>query len=228
MKYSTIHSRNLQTMQKTEILKDRIINQLISLGIVKFNFTQPITFKSGIVSPIYFNFREALGNPGLMETICAAFALQIIECNNKNLKNVVIVGVQTGGSPHASRVASRLRLPEAYVRQQLKDHGLKRRIEGAPIAEGTVVELIEDLSTTAGSMLETAKVLTEAGATVRLNAIFSYGLQEEADNLSEAGLRLNSLITMSDIMPQLEECLSTSDYHSLVDWVRNPREWFHL
>lgn len=79
-------------------------------------------------------------------------------------------GLTMGADPVATAMlhaaASRgLDVDAFVVRKSVKDHGMKRRIEGPDVA-GRRVVVVEDTSTTGGSPIEAARALTEAGATV--------------------------------------------------------------
>lgn len=95
----------------------------------------------------------------------------------------VIAGCATAGIPHAAWLAERLDLPMVYVRSKPKGHGKGNQIEGE-IKEGQKVLVIEDLISTGGSSIESAKALEKEGAKILdVFAIFSYGLKKQHNNL---------------------------------------------
>lgn len=64
------------------------------------------------------------------------------------------------------------RLPAAFVRKAAKPYGTCQLAEGAPIADRTVV-LIEDVVTTGGQLIESAKALRELGGRLRMRCASS-------------------------------------------------------
>ena len=103
------------------------------------------------------------------------------------------MGTSTAGIAHAAIVGHLMGLPMGYVRSGNKDHGRGNRIEGR-LEPGQKVVVIEDLISTAGSCIETAQALRDAGAEVLgVASIFTYGLQKGLDRLAEAGLVNHSL-----------------------------------
>jgi len=205
-------------------MKKFIIELLLQYGILGTNFKQPITFKSGIRSPIYFNFRRCSVSPNLRELIAEGLR-EILSGKNVNC----IFGVPLGAIPHAERTADKMVLPSGYVRPdaKVKDHGLKKLIEGYDDISGKTVGLIEDLVSTGGSIIGNAEILLKHGVKkVELVSIFSYEMEIAKKEFAEAGFELNSLITIYDVLPFLKETLPESDYASLEDWVCDPEGWF--
>jgi orotidine-5'-phosphate decarboxylase len=202
--------------------KEELIKLIFKYGIIKTNFKEPIRFKSGIISPIYCNFRECSSHPDLMEMICEAFK----EIIPKNING--IVGVATGAISHASLLALKMNLPSGYIRPdaKAKDYGLKNVIEGINVS-GMDIVVIEDLVSTAGSVINNAKITQLAGAkSIYLSSIFSYDMKRSRKELSEANFTLQSLFTIKDVMPYLKVSLSAEDYEKLEDWVKDPEGWF--
>jgi orotate phosphoribosyltransferase len=180
----------------------RTLLQIKALG---FSPDAPITFKSGIVSPIYVDNRRLPYEPEAWHAIIDDFC-SLIE--RDRLAFDVIAGIETGGIPHSAALAYTLRRPSVFVRKQPKEHGMKRRVEGGDV-EGKRVLLIEDLITTGGSSLSGAQALVDEGAqVVACLAIFSYGFPQAADAFAQAGIPLLTLTTL----PALLEAAQQTDY----------------
>ena len=75
------------------------------------------------------------------------------------------MGTATAGIAHAAITAHLMNLPMGYVRSGSKDHGRRNRIEGR-FEKGVKVVVVEDLISTAGSVIDAAEALREAGAEV--------------------------------------------------------------
>ncbi|WP_232550100.1 orotate phosphoribosyltransferase [Propioniciclava soli] len=79
-------------------------------------------------------------------------------------------GLTLGADPVATAMlhaaaASGQRLDAFVVRKESKAHGLQRRIEGTEVA-GRPVLVVEDTSTTGGSVMQAVEAVQEAGGTV--------------------------------------------------------------
>ncbi len=205
-------------------LRQQIIAFLLEKGIIKTNFKQPIRFKSGIKSPIYCDFRKSSSYPELMDMIARAFRYL---SEGKDLDGVI--GVATGAISHATHFALQNKLPSGYIRPgaQAKDYGLGNLIEGMNVA-GQSIMLIEDLITTGTSVIENARILEKGGAKeINICSIFSYDMEKAKKEFADAGFTYTPIITIHDVLPELQKTLSTEEFEMLEDWVRDPEVWFN-
>lgn len=205
-------------------MKSKLIKKALSLGVIGFNFKQPIRFKSGIMSPIYCDWRKCSEDPELMNLISVLFYEKI-----RHEQIDIVMGVASGAVPHSERLALKLNLPSAYVRPgaKAKEYGLQKLIEGASVS-GKSVFLIEDLFSTGGSALENLEILIKAGARkIILCSIFSYDFKELHKEFQNSLMTPKSLITINDILPEVKKVLHENDYSSLLDWIKDPHGWFN-
>lgn len=86
---------------------DKIIQSLIDNRIVSINLKKPFRYASGILSPIYTDFRLTISIPELRDVIADGLAELI---RQDYPEATVIGGVATAGIPHAAWVAQRLNL----------------------------------------------------------------------------------------------------------------------
>lgn len=209
------------TNRDFKLLKRVIAQDVVTRGIVNFSFDKPKRFKSGLLSPIYCDFRLCLADHELMTTIEMAICHLIPSAEG------VIAGVATGALPHASFVARTLKLPMCYVRPgaTAKDHGMGKLIEGA-VVKDRVIYLIEDLVSTGDSVIADARILLEEGAIeVKPFSIFSYDLKGSDGAFKKAGLKLKSVLTIHDLLPDICHKLSSSHYEIVTKWIKNPEKW---
>ena len=205
-------------------IKKKIIELILKYEIIKTNFKQPITFKSGIKSPIYCDFRNVRSFPDLRVAIIAYL---VREYSAENIN--VIMSVYSGAATFGELLAHELELPSAYVRPdaKIKDYGLGKLIEGANISDKKVL-IIEDLVSTAGSILENAQIVKKTGAKEVICApIFSYKMKRAEKEFDDAGFKCLPLLTIYDFLPLLKTILNEDNYASLEDWVKDPEGWFN-
>ena len=67
------------------------------------------------------------------------------------------------------------------------------------IKEGDVVLLVEDIATTGGQVLEAAKIIAEAGATVKKIVCVIDRRQGAEENITGAGHVFESILTKNDL-----------------------------
>ena len=171
-------------------LKTTIAKDLLSIGAVFFRPDEPFTWASGIHSPVYCDNRLTLTDPQVRTDVENGLASLIKE---HYPAAEVLMGTSTAGIAHAAITAHLLDLPMGYVRSGAKDHGRQNQIEGK-LEKGEKVVVVEDLISTAGSVLEVVNVLREAGAEVLgIVSIFTYGMRKGLDKLAAAGVKNVSL-----------------------------------
>ena len=177
-------------------LEYEIAKDLLSIGAVFFRPEEPFTWASGIKSPVYCDNRLTLTAPAVRTHVETGLASQVREFYPEA---EVLMGTSTAGIAHAAITAHLLGLPMGYVRSGSKDHGRRNQIEGK-LCPGDKVVVIEDLISTAGSVLEVVNVLREAGAQVLgVVSIFTYGMQKGLDRLAAAGVENHSLTDFDSV-----------------------------
>lgn len=171
-------------------MEKTIARDLLSIGAVVVRPKEPFTWASGIKSPIYCDNRLTLTAPevrthvetGLMELIKKHYP----DCQ-------VLMGTSTAGIAHAAITAHMMGLPMGYVRSGAKDHGKGNQIEGK-LEPGDKVVVVEDLISTAGSVLDVVRALRNAGAEVLgVVSIFTYGMKKGFDRLAAENVENHSL-----------------------------------
>ena len=110
----------------------------------------------------------------------------------------LVAGAELGGVALAAATAMEANLPWIIIRNSKKDYGTSKMVEGV-IKEGDVVLLVEDIATTAGQILEAAKIITAAGATVKKIVCVIDRKQGGRENTEAAGYVFDSIITKDDL-----------------------------
>ena len=168
---------------------------LLDTGAFLVRPAAPFRLTSGLLAPFYVNCRLILSRPEGRTRAAAALAATVPQPGA-----TVIAGGVTAGVPFATLVADRLALPMVYVRTEAKAHGTAGRIEGGDVA-GARVHLIEDLISTAGSILAFAQALRDAGAEVeRVSVLFSRAGESAQRVLEEAELALTAVCDLDTLL----------------------------
>ncbi|MGI6256791.1 MAG: orotate phosphoribosyltransferase [Anaerovoracaceae bacterium] len=175
----------------------KIAAELLAIDAVFLRPEEPFTWASGIKSPIYCDNRLILTSPSTRDLVENAIA-DVIRENYPQCQ--VIMGTSTAGIAHAAIAGHILHLPMGYVRGSAKGHGRTNRIEGR-LKPGDKVVVVEDLISTAGSVLDTVDALREAGAEVLgIVSIFSYGMKKGIERMKEKGIKNISLSVLDDLV----------------------------
>jgi len=199
------------------VLKDELARDLMEIKAVQINAEEYFTWTSGIKSPIYCDNRLTMSYPAIRRKIVAAFVEKI---SDMDIKPDVIAGCATAGIPHAAWLAEKLDLPMVYVRSKPKGHGKGNQIEGE-ITSGQKVLVIEDLISTGGSSIESAKALKAEGADVlAVLAIFTYGLPEAEKHFNKEQIPFDTITNFDELVQVLVEDgnLTAMDKDKLLEW----------
>ena len=179
--------------------KRTIAKELLKIEAVFLRPDEPFTWASGIKSPIYCDNRLTLTAPET-RTIVEESMAQVIKENYPDCQ--VLMGTSTAGIAHAAITGHIMGLPMGYVRGSAKDHGRTNQIEGR-LEPGQKVVVVEDLISTAGSVLDTVEALRNAGAEVLgIVSIFTYGMKKGLDRMAEKDVKnvsLSDLDTLVDV-----------------------------
>ena len=203
--------------------EQRIARDLLSIRAVFFRPEEPFTWASGIHSPGYCDNRLILTAPQVRDRVEQAIA-DTVRREYPNCQ--VLMGTSTAGIAHAAIAGHILGLPMGYVRSGAKDHGRHNQSEGR-LEPGQKVVVVEDLISTAGSVLEVVDVLREAGAQVLgVVSIFTYGMKKGLDRLSAAGVK-NVSLTNFDAVAQAaaeENYIKPEDISRLIAFRNDPSD----
>jgi len=201
-----------------------IAEALIAIEGVGFRPAAPITFKSGIKSPVYCDNRRFPFWPEQWAKVIHGFEGLIAE---REIAVDVVGGVEAAGIPHSAALGFAMRTPSVFIRKELKEHGTKKRVEGGDVT-GKRVVLVEDLVTTGGSSIAAIEALRAEGAVVSdCLAIISYDFPEAVHLFAMSGVRLHATTTF----PVVLECavrqgmIDEAGAAMVRDWLDEPRSW---
>ena len=159
------------------------------------------TLVSGRVSTFYFDMKPTLFDP----EGASLMADLVLECLGEDRPDFV-GGLEMGAVPVVAAVCVRSHAGEGddvggfFVRKQAKDHGTRRLVEGVPegALRGKRAVLLEDVTTTAGSVMRAVEAARAEGALVEFVVTVVDRLEGARDNLAAEGLGLKAVLTADD------------------------------
>jgi len=205
-------------------VRREIAEALLAIGGVGFKPDAPITFKSGIKSPVYCDNRRFPFWPAEWTKVVRGFEAMIAELG---IKVDVIGGVEAAGIPHSAALGFAMQRPSVFIRKEAKGHGTKKRVEGGDVA-GLRVVLVEDLVTTGMSSMAAIQALREEGAVVTdCLAIIRYNFPEATELFAKEGVRLHAATDFETLLTVAQErgVLGAEDAAVVSDWLREPWGW---
>jgi orotate phosphoribosyltransferase len=118
-----------------------------------------VTLTSGATAQYYVDAKRAILRPAGFASLATLVAAQVAEW-----EATAAGGLTMGADPVAcAALAGGARVKAFFVRKQVKDHGLQRRIEGPPLDAQDRCVVLEDVVTTGGSTLAAIEALQDAG-----------------------------------------------------------------
>lgn len=148
--------------------------------------------RSGQVSNEYFDKYLFESNPKLLMEIANQLSELIPEGTE------VLAGLEMGGIPIATTLSLQTGIPAVFVRKKAKEYGTCKLAEGADIRDRKVC-IVEDVVTTGGQIVMSAKELKQLGAQIRYVLCVIERDKKCRDNLNKEGLELLSLFTMEEL-----------------------------
>lgn len=174
------------------------MNSRIKEALVRCNALMygDFTLASGKKSPYYIDIKKASTDPYVLEVIADEMAREV---QRRALKVDKIAGVVLGSIPLAVALSLRTKIPYIMVRKEKKDHGTQKMIEGA-LEAGEAVLMVEDVITSAGSVVDAIEIVRAAGGNVT-NVLCVVNRQEGGEKrLNEMNVKLSSLVTAEEIL----------------------------
>jgi orotate phosphoribosyltransferase len=206
--------------------QQQLAKYLLEIEAVKFNVDNPFTWTSGIKSPIYCDNRIINSRVYVRDVVISEFSDLII----KIFPEVeIIAGVALGGISYGALVADRLKLPFIYVREERKEHGLMKLVEGEEeFRKGAKVILIEDHISTGKSSMNAIKGLREKGLEIIwLISIMTYRFKEAEELYKKENVAYTSLCNLDTILEVAlqEGRITEQDRDIILKFRESPRTW---
>lgn len=157
------------------------------------------TLRSGRTSSYYLDKYLFSTRPEVLRPLARLFADRLAELEGRlGVKVARLAGAELGGIPLVTATSLENGLPCLFVRNQKKDYGTAKQLEGK-VEKGDVVVLLEDVATTGGQALEAVKSLREAGADVRAVIATIDRLEGARENVEKDGLVFEALFTKREL-----------------------------
>ena len=179
-----------------------IARALLEIGAVGFKPKEPLTFKSGIISPVYVDNRIFPAHPEKFKLVIEGFENLVKE---KGIVFDMVAGIAVGGIPYSAVLGYEMEKPSIFVRKESKGYGKNKRVEGGDVNEKKIL-LVEDLVSTGSSSLSGVDALRSEGASVDdCLIIVSYEFPEAKENFEKARVNLHTLTSFQIIFHRLKQ-----------------------
>ena len=168
--------------------KDELAKRIAAVSLQRGHFV----LRSGRTSTYYLDKYLFETQPDVLRELGQMFADKIGAGVDR------IAGAELGAVALAAAASMASGKPFVIVRNQKKEYGTSKLVEGTLKAGETVV-IVEDVLTTGGQVLEAAKSLKDAGAKVdRIIAVIDR-MEGARQNIEAAGYTFEALFTTEDL-----------------------------
>jgi orotate phosphoribosyltransferase len=175
--------------------RDRLIDELRAHALV----VGEVVLTSGATAQYYVDAKRAILRP-------AGFgALAELVAERARAWDATAVGGLTMGAdaPACAALAGGADVKAFFVRKDVKQHGLQRRVEGPLLDPEDRCLIVEDVVTTGGSTLQAIDAVREAGHEIVGVVAVLDRLAGGAERIREAaGAPYEALATIDDVYPQ--------------------------
>ena len=134
---------------------ESLIQQLKTCGAIKFG---RFVLTSGAISDYYIDIKKASTGPTILKSIAKHMSDYV---NGYDM----LAGMELGAVPLVVALSLETDIPYVIIRKEKRDHGTGKQIEGGEVT-GKSVLIIEDVTTSGGSVVKTIQILRENNAEV--------------------------------------------------------------
>jgi orotate phosphoribosyltransferase len=168
--------------------RDQLAKRIAEVSLLRGEFK----LRSGRTSNYYLDKYRFETQPDVLVELGKMFAATV----KPEVKR--IAGAELGAVALAAATGMACNKPFVIIRNQKKDYGTSKLIEGI-LEPGDLVMIVEDVLTTGGQVLEAAKTLEAAGA--KIDRIISVIDRQEGAraNVEGAGYVYEALFTTDDL-----------------------------
>jgi orotate phosphoribosyltransferase len=167
---------------------EQLAKRIAEVALLRGEFT----LRSGRKSDYYLDKYRFETQPDVLAALGKLFAEYVTDKTDR------IAGAELGAVPLAAAAGMASGKPIVFIRNQKKDYGTAKQVEGI-LNPGETVLIVEDVLTTGGQVLEAAKTLQDLGAKVEKIVAVIDRLEGARDNIEKAGFTFESLFTTKDL-----------------------------
>ena len=168
--------------------RDQLAKRIAEVSLLRGEFT----LRSGRKSNYYLDKYRFETQPDVLAALGKMLADRVTVDTDR------IAGAELGAVPLAAAAGMAANKPFVFIRNQKKDYGTAKQIEGV-LERGDMVMIVEDVLTTGGQVLEAVKTLQDAGAKIERIVAVIDRLEGARQNIEKEGLVFESLFTSKDL-----------------------------
>jgi orotate phosphoribosyltransferase len=168
--------------------REELARRIAEVSLLRGEFT----LRSGRKSNYYLDKYLFETQPDILRALGEMFARHVGHHVDR------IAGAELGAVALAAATGMATGKPFLFIRNQKKDYGTSKLLEGT-LKPGETVLIVEDVLTTGGQVLEAARTLKDAGAKIDKIVAVVDRLEGARANIEAGGYTFESLFTTRDL-----------------------------
>ena len=172
----------------TTMSRESVARRIAQVALLRGEFT----LRSGRKSNFYLDKYLFSTQPDILGELGRMFAERIPAGTTR------LAGAELGGIPLVTAASLASGLPCLFIRNQKKEYGTAKQLEGVLNKNDRVV-IIEDVATTGGQVLEAAKIIADSGAAIVKIIATIDRLEGARENIEKAGYSFDALFDIRDL-----------------------------
>jgi orotate phosphoribosyltransferase len=169
--------------------KKELIELLKKCGAIQFG---RFVLTSGAVSDYYVDVKNASSNPKILKIL----AKEMVEYAQGY---DFIAGMELGAIPLIVALSLETNIPYVIIRKEKREHGTGKQIEGGEVKDKRVL-IIEDVTTSGGSVVKSIQILRENKAIVDEVVVVVDRESGAEEKLRNVDVSFIPLLSVSDIL----------------------------
>ena len=166
-----------------------LINSLKECKAIKFG---RFVLTSGAVSDYYIDIKKASTDPIVLKKI-------VLAMKEYTKGYDIIAGMELGAVPLIVALSLETNIPFVIIRKDRRDHGTNKQVEGGSLKDKKVL-IIEDVTTSGGSILKTINIITENEGIVDRAVVVVDRETGAREKIKKLDVELIPLVTVSKIL----------------------------
>ena len=173
--------------------REKLIKQLKDCGAIKFG---RFVLTSGALSDYYIDIKKASTEPKTLRLIAQ-------EMSSYTKGYDMLAGMELGAVPLVVALALETDIPYVIIRKEKREHGTGKQIEGGDV-KGKSVLIVEDVTTSGGSVVKTIQILRENQAVVEKVLTVVDREAGAKETLKKLEVQFIPLVSVSEILKNKE------------------------
>ena len=169
--------------------KKELIQLLKECGAIQFG---RFVLTSGAISDYYIDIKKASTNPKIIKNIAQ-------EMSKYTEGYDLIAGMELGAVPLIVALSLETNIPYVIIRKEKREHGTGKQIEGPEVKNKRIL-VIEDVTTSGGSVVKTIHILRENTAEVDKVLVVVDRESGTREKLQKLNLSFIPLLSVHDIL----------------------------